>query len=248
MLGVHGLTAVTTVIAETPLQVHGVYDMSTAALKEQVRSLLACYPVAAIKTGLLGPASNVVAVAELLEQSRRPLVVDPVLSSSTGTSFDFEGVITAYRERLLPLATVLTPNQPEAEKLLSSPSGPGLQEEPLELASQLGSTFDAAVVLTGGHGTGKRAIDLLWDDNRVSTFESPRAPVASAHGTGCTFSSALTAFLAQGHSLHQAVSGAKHVVTRALTESYQWTEESSSGELRALNQLPAEAFRVPASK
>ena len=245
LLGVHGLTAVSTVVAETPLRVHGVHPVSPAEVQEQIRCLLNCYPVTAIKTGLLGPASNVIAVAEMLEGCDMPIIVDPVLSSSSGTTFGNDDILSAYREHLLPLATVLTPNQPEAEKLLGL--RPGCQK-PADLVRILASELNTAALLTGGHGTGDQAIDLLCLEGEVTSFTAPKLGLASAHGTGCTLSAALTAHLARGLMLAEAVDGAKQVVTRALKESYQWETDCSLGELRALNQLPLEILQRPPSK
>ena len=231
--GVHGLTAVTSVVAETPRAVQGIYPLSPAALQEQLRILLEAYPVAAIKTGMLGSAPHVVAVAEILASHNVPLVVDPVMVSSSGTPLLAAEGVAAYRETLLPLATVITPNLPEAG-ILQGGKGP-------PTARALAELFGCAVLLTGGHAADEQsARDILWHEGAATEFSGEWIEISSSHGTGCTLSAALTANLALGKPLLAAVEGAKAFVTRALRESYAWIQ--SGREIRALNQLPAVFF------
>lgn len=231
--GVHGLTAVTSVVAETPRAVHAIYPLSPAALQEQLRILLECYPVSAIKTGMLGSAPQVVAVAEILASHQLPLVVDPVMVASSGAALLAPEAVTAYREALLPLATVITPNLPEAAVLQGG-------EEP-PTARSLAALFGCAVLLTGGHAAAEsRAQDVLWHEGVATEFAGEWIEISSSHGTGCTLSAALAANLALGRTLPTAVARAKAFVTRALRDSYAW--EQSGAEIRALNQLPAVFF------
>ena len=245
LLGVHGLTAITTIVAETPRKVHGVYPIAQDALQEQISCLLSSYPVAAIKTGLLGPAGNIMAVAEVLEDCEIPLVADPVLGSSTGTSFSSKEIVAAYRKHLLPLATVLTPNEPEAEILLGQPRR---KKNPAELVRNLADKLETAVLLTGGHGAEEQIVDFLYAGGELTSFESPRLKLPTAHGTGCTLSSALAGLMAKGRELQEAVEEAKDIVNRSLRDSYEWPVGASCGELRALNHLPQNLFEEPASK
>jgi hydroxymethylpyrimidine/phosphomethylpyrimidine kinase len=234
--GVHGVTAVTAVVAETPHLVHEIHPVPPATLQAQIRLLLENYPVAAIKTGMLGSFPHVVAVAELLEGRGIPLVVDPVLESSTGQTLSAPEVLSAYRERLLPLATVVTPNLAEAQEL----SEVSLEVDAMLLARQL----NCAVLLTGGHQEeAPAAIDTLSDHETLREFHAPWVKIESAHGTGCTLSAAITANLARGEDLVDSITNAKAFVTRALQESYHW-DDAKSGQLRALNQLPTSFFRT----
>ncbi|NNC90678.1 MAG: bifunctional hydroxymethylpyrimidine kinase/phosphomethylpyrimidine kinase [Akkermansiaceae bacterium] len=230
--GVHGLTAVTAVVAETANAVHGIYPVEPAALQEQVQLLLAAYPVAAIKTGMLGSKRHVVAVAELLSRVDIPLVVDPVMVASTGDPLVPDDAVEAYRDRLLPLARVMTPNLPEAEALLGSDRG-----DAESMAGELAGRFGSAVFLTGGHADGAgEAIDFLAEDGAVRRFAGPWIEVPGSHGSGCTISAAITAGLARGRDLAGAVAEAKKFIGRALEDSYEW----SAGErpaIHALNQL-----------
>ena len=246
LLGVHGLTAVTTVVTETPLEVHDNHPLSPVLLKKQIDILLQAYPVSAIKTGLLGTAEHVGVVAELLEGSDISLVVDPVLSSSTGTQFSSDAIICAYRERLLPLASIVTPNLPEAEKLLGEKSDPEISGEklPLEIAGKLGRKVGARILLTGGHSIHKGpASDILYDSGSVSHFERPWIDLPSVHGTGCTYSAAITGFLARGLDLHDSIEKAKSLITSSLKESYNWVRDTEQLDLRALNLLPSEEHK-----
>jgi len=242
LLGVHGLTSVTAIVAETPREVHGTHPLPPALLRKQIDILLRAYPVAAVKTGLLGTAEHVAAVAELLEGTDIPLVVDPVLSSSTGTQFASDKVVSAYEEQLLPLASLLTPNLPEAEKLLGYEAVPGLSVEknPLEAAGRLSRKVGAPVLLTGGHNprNDHQATDLLYDNGKVITFSRPWIDLPGAHGTGCTYSAAITGCLAHGLDLHDSIEKAKSLITASLKESYNWIRDPEEPELRALNLLP----------
>lgn len=234
--GVHGVTAVTAVVAETPHLVLEIHPVPPATLQAQLRLLLETYPVAAIKTGMLGSSLHVVAVAELLEERGIPLVVDPILLSSTGHTLSAPEVLSAYRDRLLPLATVVTPNLAEAQKLSEDPH----EVDAMLLAQQL----NCAVLLTGGHQEeAPAAIDTLCDVETIREFRAPWVKIKSAHGTGCTLSAAITANLARGENLATSIAIAKAFVTRALQESYHW-DHAESGELRALNQLPPSFFRT----
>lgn len=234
--GVHGLTAVTSVVAETPLAVHGVYTLSPAALQQQVRVLLETYPVAAVKTGMLGAAPHVVAVAELLADFALPLVVDPVMVASSGDLLLAPDAVGAYRERLIPLATVITPNLPEARALSKR------RDEPT--AASLHEELGCAVLLTGGHAAQDgECVDVFCGrDGELREFRGPWIEVPSSHGTGCTLSAAIVANLARGEDLRSAIALAREFLTRALRDSYAWDHAGTPQKIRAINQLPASTF------
>lgn len=251
LLGVHGVTAVSAVVVETPRVVHRTYHLSPAALQEQISILLDCYPVAAIKTGLLGSASHVTAVAELLEGREQPLVVDPVLGSSTGTVFASKDVISAYCERLLPIATLVTPNLPEAERLLVGRVEPAPSDEhpALGVARQLARELGTTVLLTGGHSIwNDQATDILCHREEVHYFSHSRIDLPGAHGTGCAYSAAITGFLARGLDMKKAIAGAKTHLTRVLQTSYTWPGVAPDDSVRTLNQLPDTIFGSGESK
>lgn len=231
---VHGLTALTCVVSETANIVRAVHPVPVAVVRDQISLLLESFPVAAVKTGLLCSAAHVAAVAEILRgYPLVQLVVDPVMIASTGASLLEPDAITAYRELLLPLARVITPNLPEAEVLL----GEAIPDEPaLESAARrLAEKFGTAVLLKGGHLDGPDCVDLLADQGAVHRFTAARIAVCGSHGTGCTLSAAIAAALAHGQPLPQAVASAKNYLGETLRRSYEF--QAPGGEtVHALDQ------------
>jgi hydroxymethylpyrimidine/phosphomethylpyrimidine kinase len=231
---VHGLTAVTCVVSETADIVRAVHPVPVEIVADQVSLLLESLPVAAIKTGMLFSVAHVVAVAEILRNFPEiALVVDPVMIASTGASLLEPDAIDAYRELLLPLARVITPNLPEAETLLGADIPDSASLEPA--ARQLAEMFGTAVLLKGGHLDGAECVDLLADAGEVHHFRAARIPVAGSHGTGCTLSAAIAARLACGDSLPDAVKTAKIFLGETLSRSYGFTSPGRET-LHALNQ------------
>lgn len=232
-LGVHGLTVVTAVVAETPLEVTDVHELPPAVIQHQLSLLLENYPVAAVKTGMLYSKPQVVAVADLLAGTDIPLVVDPVMIASSGASLLDPEAVEAIIADLLPLATLVTPNLPEALVLL----GDTADASPAEAARRLGEAFGCSVLLTGGHNReADQAADHLWHDGRLNEFSAPWIDLPSSHGTGCTISAAITAGLALGRPLPEAVGVAKNFVTSALQGAHRW-RRSEGRELVALRQV-----------
>jgi hydroxymethylpyrimidine/phosphomethylpyrimidine kinase len=231
---VHGLTAVTCVVSETANIVRAVHPVPVEIVRDQISLLLESFPVAAVKTGMLFSAAHVIAVTEILrEHPHVQLVVDPVMIASTGASLLEPDAIAAYRELLLPLARVITPNLPEAEALLNARI---TDETSLESAARaLSGEFRTAVLLKGGHLDGAECVDLLADEGRLHRFTAPRIPVAGSHGTGCTLSAAIAAGLARGESLPRAVDAAKNYLGETLRRSYAF-EKRGSEPVHALNQ------------
>ena len=232
--GVHGLTAVTCVVSETANVVRAVHAVPVAVVADQVELLLDAFPVAAVKTGMLFSAGHVRAVADLL--AKRPgvtLVVDPVMIASTGDQLLEPDAITLYQERLLPLARLITPNLPEAEALLGEriPDIGALENAARALAVRYGTS----VLLKGGHLDGGDCLDLLVENGRVFRFSTPRLEVPGSHGTGCTLSAAVTACLALGDPLPDAVAAAKDYLTNTLRHSYGFAAPAADP-VHALNQ------------
>lgn len=231
---VHGLTALTCVVSETANIVRAVHPVPVAIVRDQITLMLETFPVAAVKTGMLFSAAHVTAVAEILRVYLQiQLVVDPVMIASTGASLLEPEAITAYREQLLPLARVITPNLPEAEALLgeSIPDEASLESAALRLAK----IFNTAILLKGGHLDGPNCVDLLVDQGVVHRFSAARIPVSGSHGTGCTLSAAIAARLALGESLPRAVEIAKDYLGQTLGQSYQFPSPCG-GMVHALNQ------------
>lgn len=231
---VHGLTALTCVVSETANLVRAVHALPVELLEDQVSLMLDAFPVNAVKTGMLFSAGHVRCVARLLKrQHALQLVVDPVMIASTGASLLEPDAVLAYIDELLPLATLITPNLPEAEALLGEPI---TDEASLHQAAlRLSEKFHTAILLKGGHLEGPDCIDLLAVQGQIQRFTAPRIPLPGSHGTGCTLSAAITACLANGASLARAVGEAKAYLGQTLQQSYTY-QISGQPLLHALNQ------------
>lgn len=237
---VHGLTAVTCVVSETANIVEAVHPVPPELAAGQAALMLDSFPVSALKTGMLFSAAHVRAVAGVLAaRSGLKVVVDPVMIASTGAPLLEPDAVAAYQELLLPLACLITPNLPEAETLLGRKI-PGVDD--LEDAAQeLAARFGTAVLLKGGHLEGNDCIDLLCDGAQTRHFHANRIPVSGSHGTGCTFSAAITALLARGLELPAAVAGAKDYLGETLRHSYAFPSPNGS-DVHALNQGTCPGF------
>jgi len=235
-LGVYGLTAITCVVAEVPGKVSAIAPVPPEIVAEQIRLSLSAYPVGAVKTGLLHSRAAIEAVCGALEDARPLLVVDPVMMSTSGVELlELDG-IDAYRTRLLPMATLATPNLDEAAVLWGHAiaSLPAMKEAGYALSARFGCAF----LIKGGHLKGK-AVDLLvTPDGRMTEFPGARIRGVSTHGTGCALSAAIAAGLASGKPLEEAVTCAKEFVTRAIARHYRWT--GIYGEIHALNYQSGE--------
>ncbi|MEI7954684.1 MAG: bifunctional hydroxymethylpyrimidine kinase/phosphomethylpyrimidine kinase [Verrucomicrobiota bacterium] len=241
--GVHGLTVLTCVVAESANVVRAVHALPVDLLLEQLALMLDTFPVAAVKTGMLVSAAHVAAVAkQLAAHPQVPLVVDPVMIASTGTPLLEPAAMLAYRELLLPLARLITPNLPEAEALLgdSIPNRAALIPAALRLAEM----FKTGILLKGGHLDGSECLDVLVADGEVHPFCAPRLAVAGSHGTGCTLSAAITAGLALGQCLPAAVAAAKDYLGNTLRHSYVFRSPGGSS-IHALNQATCAPFPAP---
>ena len=214
-LGAYGGSAITAVIAQNTLDVRAVEFPSEAMVEAQLEALREDLPPVAVKLGMLGRAATVRAVARVLREFPAAFVVcDPVLGSTGGVPLlDAEG-LAALRDELLPRVDVLTPNRPEAARLTGRPVE---DEEGMRRAADALRAMGArGVVVKGGHGTGAEARDLFVDAAHRQWLTSPRLAAGATHGTGCTFSSALAAFVALGRPVAEAVARAKAYVNQGL--------------------------------
>jgi hydroxymethylpyrimidine/phosphomethylpyrimidine kinase len=209
--GVHGLTAVTAITAQNTLGVEAVETISPETIVAQVGAVAEDIGVDAVKVGMLGTAETVDAVAEALGLvGDAPIVVDPVMVAESGAVLLDEEARAALIERLLPLATVVTPNIPEARAL----TGAGEPESQDDLAREVLALGPRAVVVTGGHS--ERLVDLFYDGRDSVEIAGERHPDGAAHGSGCTHSSALAAFLALGEPPLEAARKAREVASAAV--------------------------------
>jgi len=215
---VFGMSVITAVTAQNSVGVQTVECLSPALVASQLASVLEDFGADAAKCGMLGTEANVLAVATGLRA--RPverLVVDPVMAATSGDPLLEAGAVRAVTTFLLPLALVVTPNLPEAETLAGMPvSSRADMEEAARRIHKLGPRY---VLVKGGHLKGD-AVDLLYNGREFTAFQVPRIESDNTHGTGCTFSAAITAGLAQGRPLGEAVRDAKAYVTRAIREGF----------------------------
>jgi hydroxymethylpyrimidine/phosphomethylpyrimidine kinase len=225
-LGVYGLTAVTCVVAEIPGKVSRIEAVTPRIVRDQIEVLLRNFQVGAIKTGLLCSGQIVSAVVKALRDNRRgiPLVIDPVMIATSGNRLLEAAAINAYKNELFPLATLITPNLDEAGLLLRTTIKGRRQME--KAAKALASRFRSSILLKGGHLQGDKAIDLLFHNGRLTEFLAPFVRDVATHGTGCTYSAAITAGLACGLSLEEAIERAKRFVTRSIARRLRWTLKS----------------------
>lgn len=212
--GVYGMAVVTLVTVQNTRRVSRVEVLSGELVGEQLDAVLEDIPPGAAKTGALGSAAVIEAVARRLAGARFPLVVDPVMVSKHGHRLIEPSAQEALVRRLLPCTFLLTPNAHEAAALAGAPVDTLAQAE--DAARRIAALGPRAVLVKGGHLGEAGAIDVLWREGRVTHFEAPRVVTRHTHGTGCTASAAITARLARGEPLEDAIRGAKAWLTRAL--------------------------------
>ena len=214
MLGGFAATAVTAVTVQNTLGVSGVLTMPPDLIEAQVRAVLDDIGADVIKTGMLGDAATVERVADLLDAYRIPAVIDPVMVAKGGQALLADAAVQTLASRLLPRATLLTPNAPEAAALT------GLPVETTDDLRRAGIALlrrgAAAVLMKGGHIRGDRVVDLLITLDGETAFEGARIETRHTHGTGCTLASAVAAGLARGLPLVTAVADAHAYVAEAI--------------------------------
>ena len=237
--GLHGCTVFAALTAQNPSGVSAVHPVPADFVAAQLDAVLGVYAIRALKTGMVADPAAVEAVAERL--ARHPeiaKVVDPVMVATSGARLAGDDAMTALCRRLLPLATLVTPNLPEAEALCAGGGAMGASRptkagavlphlarptvaRARELARAIYETYGCAVLVKGGHGEGAASVDVLYDGRDFAEFALPRiADPVSTHGTGCSLAAALAAELALGRDLASAVAGAKAYVHDAIARSY----------------------------
>jgi hydroxymethylpyrimidine kinase/phosphomethylpyrimidine kinase len=227
---VYGVSVVTAVTTQNSHGVTDVYPVPSAVVGTQLGVLLEDVPVAAVKVGMLATAEIAAVVAGRARAGLLPnLVLDPVLLSSSG----FRMGVRAAVERLLPYATVVTPNVDEAEALLGWPVT--TTADMAGAAGQLAAKGATYAVVTGGDVAGEEAVDAVWTPAGARFLSAPRVATRNTHGTGCTFASAVAARLALGVDVPDALQGAKEYVTRALRDAVDWELGSGTGPLNHLS-------------
>ncbi|WP_100372461.1 bifunctional hydroxymethylpyrimidine kinase/phosphomethylpyrimidine kinase [Bacillus sp. FJAT-45037] len=220
-LDTFGMSAITALTAQNTLGVHGVFPQSLEAIEAQIDAVLSDIGADAVKTGMLFSADIITLVArKLKEYDVTQIIVDPVMIAKGGATLLQDEATDALIRELLPISTVVTPNLPEAAKLLGVKEMESLEEmeEAARAIHTLGPTY---VVLKGGHLKEGPAVDLLFDGQRVHQLHTERINTKHTHGTGCTYAAAIAAELAKGKPIQQAVQTAKEFITEAIRHSLE---------------------------
>lgn len=216
VLGCYGSSAITALTAQNTQGVQGIHPIPPSFLQEQIRSVLEDIGTDALKIGMLHSKEVIRVVKEGIEKYRPgSVILDPVMVAKSGDRLLQEEAERTLLEELLPHAEVLTPNLPEAEVLLGKDIE-GMDRE--SIAEEISRLGPRAVLLKGGHGSGDRSDDLLWDREQGGSvsFEGERIDTPNTHGTGCTLSSAIAAERAKGRGMQEAVGNAKRFISEAL--------------------------------
>jgi hydroxymethylpyrimidine/phosphomethylpyrimidine kinase len=214
-MGVYGTSAVTAITAQNTRGVTDVHEIPVPSIRSQIRALFDDFDIAAVKTGMLASAEIVECVAEELERAGpRPLVVDPVMVSASRHELMRGGAVPALKERLIPMATLITPNLHEASVLADREIRTIVDmREAAPLLQELGCAW---VLVKGGHAAGDDAVDVLYGLEETDELSTPRIDTRNTHGTGCVFASAVAARLALGETVPVAVGKAKAFITEAI--------------------------------
>lgn len=228
-LDTYGATVIVGLTAQNPNTVSHILPIDPQFTKEQLRQVFDYYPIKAIKTGMLINSEIIHTIASFLENYKNtiPLVVDPVMIASSGTRLLEESAIDALKNHLLPLATLITPNLNEAIVLTQEQQIPATHEVMLKLLEQLIAQYSTNILLKGGHLESDTITDLLGTVNgSILTFHTQRIHNINTHGSGCTLSAAITAYLAQGLPLHEAVKNARVYLRETMLNPFYIQEEA----------------------
>ena len=214
-LGTYGTTAITALTAQNPERVTEVIGMEASFVRAQIDAVFESLPVGGMKTGMLWSAEVIAAVADSLRvHVDVPCVVDPVMIATSGAKLVADEAIETYKTELLPRATLMTPNIDEAQVLLGEESI-GVERQ-ADAAKKLYDTYGCAVLLKGGHLPGD-PVDLLFDGQEVYRWTHPRLDDVNTHGSGCTLSAAIAAYLSHGLELREAVERGLTAIHHALS-------------------------------
>ena len=227
--GVYGMAALTALTAQNTQSVSGVELVSPAFVKAQIEAVFDDVRVDALKVGMIATAEIAVAVAEALtDHTNIPIVLDPVMIAKGGAPLLQDDAMEALRTRLVPLATLITPNLPEAARLLMAEEATD-RHVMAEQAHALTKLGPKTALIKGGHLTTKDSPDVLCTGTKMHWFEGSRTETKNTHGTGCTLSSALAAHLAKGLSEQEAVENAKRYVADAIANASALTVGNGHG-------------------
>jgi hydroxymethylpyrimidine/phosphomethylpyrimidine kinase len=213
--GVYGMAVLTALTVQNTTGVFGVHDVPPEFVSAQLEAVLDDMPVGAAKTGMVSVIPTIEAIASVLRRRRLPhLIVDPVMIASSGDALLRDDAVSAIVERLFPLADVITPNIPEAGRLLDRRIE--TVTDMRQASEDLKQMCPGAVLITGGHLSGPQVVDILYCDGVIHEFSDPRVETEHNHGSGCALAAGVAAQLARGSSVPEAVARARAFVRRGL--------------------------------
>lgn len=214
-LGIVGTSAITALTAQNTQGVRAIDDVSPEMIAAQIDAICEDMEVGGVKIGMASRAETINVIADLLQKHGLLPVLDPVMVATSGDCLLRSDAIETLRERLVPVAAIVTPNLPEAALLTDMPVAQS-EQDMLKQAEAIVRAGAGAVLVKGGHGDGPDSTDILFDGNHVDRLPAPRVRTTNTHGTGCTLSAAIAAGLAQGLPLRDAVAQAKDYLHSAL--------------------------------
>jgi len=236
-LGVYGASAITALTAQNTGGVTGIHAVPAEFVRAQIDAVFADLEVGAVKIGMVAQLASIAAIADALKRwSPRHVVLDPVMVATSGDRLLAAEAVEALRQKLIPLATIITPNLPEAAALLDEPfaTSEAAIESQGEKLLALGCP---AVLIKGGHGEGSESIDYLVRANGSVALSAPRVATQNTHGTGCSLSSAIAAELAKGAELETAVRNAKSFVSAAIASADRFTVGHGHGPIHHFHRF-----------
>lgn len=236
-LGVYGASVIAALTAQNTTGVRAIHAVPGPFIRDQLDAVFSDLAVNAVKIGMVGGVEAIEAVADGLQQwNGPPVVLDPVMVATSGDPLLDAGAERALVEKLFPLADLITPNLQEAARLLSGSIACD-EAEMRSQAEELLALGAWAVLIKGGHGEGGEAVDILFDGDQWCALRAPRVPTENSHGTGCTLSSAVAAFMAKGDTLFDAVGLAKAYVTEGLRHADELKIGHGSGPVHHFHAL-----------
>lgn len=216
-LGVYSASVITNITAQNTCGIDSIFTLPSEQVHAQLKSVFEDISIDAVKVGMLYNTEIIQLMSNILQKYQpEHIVIDPVLISTSGNTLLDDAAIESLSEKLFPLASIITPNLPEASRLLNLKSDIKANDDIKAAAQNLDRYKSKAVLIKGGHLEGDHCIDTLWDGVKITQFTNLKVNTKNTHGTGCTLSSAITAYLALGLELEEAVLHASHYLHGAI--------------------------------
>jgi len=242
--GVHGMAAITSVTSQNTLEVRGIHDIPPFMVAQQIECVVEDIGVDAAKTGMLSNSEIIKEVAKVLKKYDFPLVVDPVMVSKSGAMLLKEDAVETLKNEIIPRALIITPNKMEAEKIADMKINN--MDDAVKAAIAIEKIGADYVLIKGGHMIGKRAVDILYHKGKIKKFSMPWQK-GCTHGTGCSFSAAITANIAKGENIYQAIKIAKEFITMGIHFGIKVGRGHCPVNQIAYMQIPYEKWNVYSS-